>query len=122
MPEVHHRARDIMFSDKTEYNVTMSKVITRYLSYIEELYKIIENNVDKIDIDEKKLRGIRRKYRKYKQEHGAEIKGIYYISRDEPFPDMYENADFAPETIKYLIKEGEEKTDHVLKDIAALRD
>ena len=53
MPEVHHRARDIMFSDKTEYNVTMSKVITRYLSYIEELYKIIENNVDKIDIDEK---------------------------------------------------------------------
>ena len=122
MPEVHHRARDIMFSDKTEYNVTMSKVITRYLSYIEELYKIIENNVDKIDIDEKNLRGIRRKYRKYKQEHGAEIKGIYYISRDEPFPDMYENADFAPETIKYLIKEGEEKTDHVLKDITASRD
>jgi NTE family protein len=122
LPEVHHRARDIMFSDKTEYNVTMSKVITRYLSYIEELYKIIENNVDKIDIDEKKLRGIRRKYRKYKQEHGAEIKGIYYISRDEPFPGMYENADFAPETIKYLIKEGEEKTDHVLKDIAASKD
>jgi NTE family protein len=29
LPEVYHRARDIMFSDKTEHNVAMSKVITR---------------------------------------------------------------------------------------------
>ena len=33
LPEVYHRARDIMFSDKTEYNVTMSKVITRYSTF-----------------------------------------------------------------------------------------
>ena len=41
LPEVYHRARDIMFSDKTEYNVTMSKVITRYLQYIQEPISII---------------------------------------------------------------------------------
>jgi NTE family protein len=34
LPEVYHRARDIMFSDKTEYNIRMSKVITRYLQYL----------------------------------------------------------------------------------------
>ncbi|MDN5867674.1 MAG: patatin-like phospholipase family protein, partial [Candidatus Nitrosocosmicus sp.] len=37
LPEVYHRARDIIFSDKTEHNVQMSKVISRYLDYIEEL-------------------------------------------------------------------------------------
>jgi hypothetical protein len=31
---------------------------------------------------EKQLKKIRCKYKKYKVEHGAEIKGIYYISRD----------------------------------------
>src|SRR5919106_6464205 len=39
LPEVYHRARDIIFSDKTEHNVTMSKVISRYLEYIRELYQ-----------------------------------------------------------------------------------
>src|SRR5919107_5747117 len=46
LPEVHHRARDIIFCDKTEHNVTMSKVISRYLQYIEELYQIIEKQTD----------------------------------------------------------------------------
>ena len=31
----------------------MSKVISRYLDYIEELYQIVENNIDKLQIDEK---------------------------------------------------------------------
>ncbi len=31
LPEVYHRARDIIFSDKTEHNVRMSKVISQYL-------------------------------------------------------------------------------------------
>ena len=36
LPEVYHRARDIMFSDKTKHNVRMSKVISMYLNYMEE--------------------------------------------------------------------------------------
>jgi NTE family protein len=43
LPEVYHRARDIMFSDKTEHNIAMSKVITMYLKYIDELYQLIES-------------------------------------------------------------------------------
>jgi NTE family protein len=63
LPEVYHRARDIMFSDKTEHDVIMSKVITRYLDYIEELYQLLEDNVDRINIDKQQLKKIRRKYK-----------------------------------------------------------
>ncbi len=115
LPEVYHRARDIIFSDKTENNVTMSKVITRYLEYIEELYQLLENNIEKINVSQQQLKKIRRKYKKYKQEHGAEIKEIIYITRNEPHPHMYENADFSPETIECSIKEGEAKTNELLK-------
>lgn len=59
----------------------MAKVITRYLRYIDELYKMIEDNVDVTKVDKAHLEKIRRKYRKYKQDTGAEIKGVYYISR-----------------------------------------
>ena len=115
LPEVYHRARDIMFCDKTEHNVTMSKVITRYLQYIEELYQIVEKQIDHTKLDKEQLKRIRRKYRKYKQERGAEIKQIFYISRNEPFPHIYENADFSPETIKNSIKEGERKTNQAIR-------
>jgi NTE family protein len=66
-------------------------------------------------VDPKQLKRIRKKYKKYKQERGAEIKDIFHITRDEPFPHMYENADFSPETIKNSIKEGEKKTIQALK-------
>ena len=115
MSEVYHRARDIMFSDKTEHNVQMSKVISRYLDYIDELYQIVEKNVDKLQIDERQLKRIRQKYKIYKQEHGAEIKEIYHVKREEPYPHMSENADFSPQTIKNAIKEGEEKTNEIIK-------
>jgi NTE family protein len=113
--EVYHRARDIMFSDKTEHSVTMSKVITRYLSYIEELYQLIENHIDLTKVDQDQLKRIRHKYKKFKQERGAEIKDIFYITRDEAFPHMYENADFSPETIKSSIREGQMKAIEILK-------
>jgi NTE family protein len=116
LPEVYHRTRDIIFSDKTEHNVTMSKVITRYLEYIEELYQLLENNIDRINVSPQQLKKIRHKYKKYKQERGAEIKDVIYITRDEPFPHIYENADFSPETIKSSIKEGEAKTNEMLKE------
>jgi NTE family protein len=115
LPEVYHRARDIMFCDKTENNVIMSKVITRYLQYIEELYGIIEKHADHTELGKEQLKRIRHKYKKYKQERGAEIKQIFYISRDEPFPHIYENADFSPETIKNSIEEGQTKTNQAIR-------
>ncbi|HEV3433084.1 MAG TPA: patatin-like phospholipase family protein [Nitrososphaera sp.] len=115
LPEVLHRARDIMFSDKTAHNVKMSKVITQHLEFIEELYQIIENNVNQSKIDKQKLDNIHKKYQKMMKEHGAEIKKIFYITREERFPYLYENTDFTPAGIKNLINEGESKTKEVLR-------
>lgn len=114
LPEVYHRARDIMFSDKTEHNIAMSKVITMYLKYIDELYQLIEKHIDLSKVDKDQLKKIRYKYKKIKHERGAEIKDILYITRDEPFPHIYENADFSPQTIKASIREGEMKTAEIL--------
>jgi NTE family protein len=114
LPEVYHRARDIMFSDKTEHSVTMSKVITMYLKYIDELYDLIENHIDLSKVDQEQLKKIRHKYKKIKHERGAEIKDLIYITRDESFPHMYENADFSPQMIKESIKMGEMKMLEVL--------
>ena len=118
--EVEHRARDIMFSDKNLHTVKMSKVFTYYLRLIDEIYQMLEDRFDfekeKKDSQEK-FEKIRAKYRKISKEHGAEIKHLYYISRDEPYPDLYENADFSIDTIKASIKEGELKTKQVLKEL-----
>jgi NTE family protein len=117
LTEVYHRARDIMFCDKTLSTVTMSKVITRYLRYIDELYHMIEDSVDTTKVDKNQLEKIRRKYKKYKRDTGAEIKSVHYISRDEPVHSIYENADFSPKTIKDSIREGELKTNRILDEI-----
>jgi len=116
--EVYHRTRDIIFCDKTLNTVKMSKVITRYLRYIDELYKMIDNCVDLTKVDKEHLENIRRKYKKYKQDTGAEIKEVHYISRDEPVHSIYENADFSPKVIKDSIREGEMKTNQILDEIA----
>jgi NTE family protein len=117
LPEVLHRARDIMFSDKTAHNIKMSKVITRHLEFIEELYKIVEENVDPSKIDRQKLDNIHKKYQKMMKEHGAEIKKMVYITREERSPYLYENIDFTQAGIKNLIKEGESKTKQALRKI-----
>ena len=116
LPEVHHRARDIIFSDKTQYNISMAKVITMYLRYIDEMYQFIDQNIDPKNIDIKKFERIKRKYKRYKKERGAEIKKIHYITREEHHHSIYENADFSPNTIKESIKQGELKTNKILKE------
>jgi hypothetical protein len=42
---------------------------------------------------------------KISEEHGAEIKGLHYITRTEHIPSLYENADFSLPTIKNSIKD-----------------
>jgi NTE family protein len=84
LPEDIHRARDIMFSDKTLHTVHMSKAITYYLKFIDELYGFIKDkNLDSSTTDKRKAEKINAKYKRIIQYHGAEIKGMYYITREE---------------------------------------
>ena len=118
LPEVQHRARDIMFSDKTLHSVKMSKAITYYLKLIDDLYKMLEDNFDSSKKEDKKnFEKIRARYKKVSEDHGAEIKGTYNITRSEPFPSLYENADFSVDTVKASIRDGELKTNQKLKDM-----
>ncbi len=80
---------------------------------------MIEDNVDMAKVDKTQLEKIRKKYKKYREETGAEIKGVYYISRDEPVHSIYENADFSPKAIKNSIKESEMKINQILDEIAS---
>jgi NTE family protein len=107
-----------MFSDKTMHNVQMSKTITYYLRLINDLYEMLEDHFSsekKEDIE--KFEKIRSRYKKVSKDHGAEIKRVHYITRSEPLPSLYENADFSADTIKTSIKDGELKTNRILKDI-----
>ena len=114
--EVQHRARDIMFSDKTLHSVQMSKAITYYLRLINDLYKMLEDQFSSKKKEEiERFEKIRARYKKVSEEHGAEIKRVHYITRSEPFPSLYENADFSIDTIKASIKDGEIKTNQILK-------
>ncbi len=106
---------DIMFCDKSQYSIKMSKVITRYLKYIEELYQIIDKNIDPARIDKKQLEKIHRTFTKMKRERGAEIRDIIHETRDESFPRYYENTDFSVETIRNSIKDGESKANQILE-------
>ena len=116
--EVQHRARDIMFSDKTLHSVKMSKAITYYLRLINDLYKMLEVHFDSNEKEDKrKFEKIRARSKKVLEKHGAEIKGVYYITRNEPSPSLYENADFSVDTIKASIRDGELMTNQKLKDI-----
>ncbi len=116
--QVQHRARDIMFSDKTLHNIQMSKAITYYLKLIDDLYMMLEDHFSSEKKEDKeKFEKIRARYKKVSEEHGAEIKGVYYITRAEPFPSLHENADFSLGMIKASIKDGELKTNQILKNI-----
>jgi NTE family protein len=57
--------------------------------------------------------------KKISEQHGAEIKGVYYVTRTEAYPSLHENADFSLNMIKVSIKYGELKTNQILKDIEA---
>jgi NTE family protein len=122
LQEVQHRARDIMFSDKTVHNVQLSKAITYYLRLIDDLYKMLEERFDSEDNnnkeDKERFENIKARYKKVSEEHGAEIKGVHYITRSEPYPSLYENADFSLAAIKNSIKDGEIKTNQILKEIS----
>ena len=81
------------------------------------MYQFIEEFVDMDKADKERFEKIRLKYKRYKEERGAEIKKIWHITRDEPFPFVYENADFSLEAIKSSIKDGELKTNRILQEI-----
>jgi len=108
-----HRARDIMHTDKTEHNIKMSKVISRYLTLLREMHDMLCNV--KLDDKMKELfKEIEKEYHKLADERGAIIEQITRIERNEDIHFLFEDADFSINTIKKLISQGERDTEHIL--------
>ncbi len=110
MSEVMSRAKDIMFTDKTESLEKMSRLITRQVNLIETLYDIVQN-FDHSKIDKNKIDYINEEHSLLVEKHGAKILKLHRVTRinpDTPYP--LQNADFSVDTIKELIKQGETKT------------
>ncbi|MGB7636061.1 MAG: hypothetical protein WBL88_00655, partial [Nitrososphaeraceae archaeon] len=111
MAEVESRAKDIIFSDKNMDNIKMSRLITRHIQLIENLYDIVQKKVDPTEIDRHQLEKIKSEYNTLINNYGAQIKSVTRIVRSElESPSMLQNADFSPKTIKELIGQGETKT------------
>ncbi len=113
MMETWHRARDIMHIDKTDHNVRMSKIITRYLTIIKEMHDILEESV----LDQKERQRfdrLEREYHKLACERGAIIRDIIRIERKEDKHFLFEDTDFSEATIDELIKMGESDAKNIL--------
>src|SRR5687767_72250 len=115
MSEVMSRAKDIMFSDKTQSLEKMSKLITRHVNLIEALYDVFEES-EKSKIDKDKIEFIIKEHSSLVQKHGAKILKLNRITRINPeTPYPLQNADFSLDTIKELIRQGERKALEYLK-------
>jgi NTE family protein len=115
MSEVMSRAKDIMFSDKTQSLEQMSRLITRHVNLIEALYDVFEES-EKSKIDKDKIEFIIKEHSSLVQKYGAKILKLNRITRiipETPYP--LQNADFSVDTIKELIRQGERKALEYLK-------
>ena len=108
-----HRARDIMHTDKTDNNIRMSKVISRYLTLLRQMHDIISN----VQLDEKmkeSFREMEKEYHKLADKRGGIIKKITQIERTEDVHFLFEDVDFSISTIRKLIKQGEKDAENAL--------
>jgi NTE family protein len=119
MFEAWHRARDIIYTDKTDNNVRLSKIISRHLSLLKEMHDLLMiSNVKLKEKGDAKLKErfdkMELEYNKLARQRGAIIKEIVRIERPEKVHFLFEDADFSVATIKQLIRQGEDDTERAL--------
>jgi NTE family protein len=108
-----HRARDIMYSDKTDHNIRMSRIVKRHLTLLHEMHSILSKAELKGELKERFLK-LEQEYHKVATIRGAIIEQVVKIERKEDVHFLFEDADFSAPTIKKLIKQGEEDAEQVL--------
>ena len=116
MVEVWHRARDIIFMDKTNTNIEMLKIREKHLSLLKKIHDIV--NADDTKMDEKskaKFKEIESEYNELVHGYGAVIEEVTRIGRKEKMHYLFEDGDFSAYRIKKLIREGEEDAMKALK-------
>lgn len=122
MVEVWHRARDIIFMDKTNTNIEMLKIRERSLSLLKKIHGII--NAEDAKIDEKikaRFKEIESEYNELVHGYGAVIEEVTRIGRIERMHYLFEDGDFSAYRVKKLIREGEEDAEKALSESISSR-
>jgi NTE family protein len=120
MFETWHRARDIIYTDKTDNNIRLSRIISRYLSLLKEMHDLLMiKNVNLKEENDPKLKDrfmkMELEYNKLARHRGAIIRELVRIERPEKNHHfLFEDADFSIATIKKLIRQGEADTERAL--------
>jgi NTE family protein len=121
MIDVWHRARDIIFMDKTNTNIEMLNIRERYISLLKKLYSLINTDIHdntKIDDESKtKFKEIESEYNELVHGYGGVIEEVTRIDRTEKLHYLYEDGDFSAYRIKKLIREGEDDSENVLQNM-----
>jgi NTE family protein len=93
MFDIWHRARDIIHTDKTDHNIHMSKIISRYLTLLRQMHDLL-NNAHIDDTMNDTFIKIEEDYHKLATDRGAIIEEITKIERGEDVRYIFEDADF----------------------------
>lgn len=116
MFEIWHRARDIIYTDKTDKNIEMLRVNEKSINLVKKMYDIINSKDAKIDQKTReKLKELDKEYNSITEKHGAALTDIIRIGRkEEKLHYLLEDADFSKYRIKELISEGEKDAEQVI--------
>lgn len=120
MYQAWHRARDIIYTDKTDTNIRLSKIISRYLSLLNEFHDLLTTITQSSHIEfdsdlKKRFAMIESEYEKLALQRGTIIEEIIRIERPEKTHFLFEDADFSITTIKKLITQGEKDAERILR-------
>jgi NTE family protein len=110
-----HRARDIIYSDRTDHNIQMSRVIKRYLKLLNEMHDLL-TSMPLDDRMKERFMKMEMEYNKLTGQRGAIIEEVVKIERKEDVPFIFEDADFSIATVKELIRQGEAEAERALKE------
>ncbi|MDQ3851695.1 MAG: hypothetical protein M3299_02555 [Thermoproteota archaeon] len=119
-----HRARDILFEDKTgEIHDTLLTQISELLSLLDEMNQFLESNLlsdiiaksGKSNELREQLSKLKKQYNKITAERGTLIKSLVRIQRKEKIHYLYEDADFSKDTVRKLIMQGEEDAEQAIQ-------
>ncbi|MEP0826318.1 MAG: patatin-like phospholipase family protein [Nitrososphaera sp.] len=117
MVEVWHRARDIIFMDKTDKNVEMLRDVQRYQVLLMKMNAVINSPDAQIDEGTRtRLKELQPEYYELAQRRGAVIKDTIRIGRVEKVHYLLEDTDFSSYRIKKLMGEGEQDAERILRE------
>jgi NTE family protein len=117
--ETWHRARDILFVDKSSNELEESKRKKEIFSIVQELYDIISN----VKIEDEKLKNkvkeVKKNYNNIIKMRGDIIDELISIKRNEDEKSdhfILEDWDFSLATIKELMSQGEQDAERTLQE------